>query len=294
MIQTTGRNPLALACLASNFAYAEDKTKLRLWKEAYTALREILDCPETAIVLTPDTPPRSLWAAMKICFDSLETSDAKNILFLMYACEGESVPEEVLRILHTATKTSSGLFLKSIQELRSRELLKLSAGTIAIKIHLDDKHQTGQQESSALSLLTTVKLYMDQHMPGEEKMRSLFGALLGDAEINAESSVQHEAGSGKEAMQKEKTKVAITLCALYFDRDHINKLVAKAATQASNVSKIHDWDPTLKDRRRKAIEPLIWLLDQQEEDDWTESNVHSVRQVLPAALGPLLFFFLLP
>ncbi|CAM6087058.1 unnamed protein product [Calypogeia fissa] len=282
LIEATGRNPLALACLASNFANDRDKTNVRAWKDTYDALCFILDHEETQFVLgrTPESPPRSLWAAMKICVDSLKSGDAKDILFLMYSCEAEVVPQEVLRLLHAATKTSSGMFLNSIEELRSRELMKGSANTIAPKLNFDDKDQTDQEESVSWSLLTTVKLYIDQHMTGDEKMISLFGALLGNDGMKAESSVKLKLDSETQAMEKEKIKVAIALRALYFKTDHNNIAVVEAATRACNMSDIH-FDATIKDRIRKAIEPLIWLLDQPEDDDlsWTESDIQCVRQV---------------
>ncbi|CAM6129506.1 unnamed protein product [Calypogeia fissa] len=112
-------------------------------------------------------------------------------------------------------------------------------------------------------------------------MKTLFGVFLGDNETKAESStVKHGWDADTQAVENEKTKVVIALCALYFNQDHSNQVVVEAATWACNASNIH-WNAAIKDRIRKATEPLIWLLGQPEDNDltWLESYVHCVRLV---------------
>lgn len=132
-------------------------------------------------------------------------------------------------------------------------------------------------------MLTTLKLYIDQHMASDQKRKSLFWFFQREGETKADSGVKHEEGCEAEPMENQKTKVAVALCALYFDRDHSDKIVKEAATWACEASNMKDWNATIKDRRRKAIEPLIWLLDQTEDDypTWRESHVQCLRQVHP-------------
>ncbi|CAM6129886.1 unnamed protein product [Calypogeia fissa] len=287
MIRATDSNPLALACLASTFAYTQDKGNKRQWLDAWKGLSTVLDNEEMAIVVgqNDESPPRSLWGAMKVCIDSLETKeDAKSTLFLMYACKGESVPEEVLRILCAGMNMPNSTFNRSIGELYMRELLKCTDDTLASKMGLDES------PSLAWSLLSLVKLYMDSYIAGKQEFSAVIGALLGDDKFSPEMSSKgkelHETeivlGAESETGESDEKRINIILCALYFDRHHTDEVVKHAVSKACKKSFLEDSDNTINDLRKKAIEPLVWLLDKPEEEEqsWTEADKCPVRKVV--------------
>ncbi|CAM6096016.1 unnamed protein product [Calypogeia fissa] len=288
MITATDRNPLALACLASNFAYTQDKGNKRYWQDAWSELSRLLDNKEMAIVAGQnDNPtPRSLWGAMKLCIDSLETKEeAKRTLFVMYACKGESVPEEVLRILCAGMNMSSCTFNRAKDELCMRELLKCTDDALASKMDLDNS------PLPAWSLLSLVKLYLERYVAGVQEFSAVIGALLGDDKFSPETSSKHKEQCQTEIVletesetgpgESDEMRINIILCALYFDRHHTDEVVSHAVTEACKRSLLVDSDNTINDLRKKSIEPLIWLLDKpEEEEQWTKADKCHVRKVV--------------
>lgn len=287
MIGATVGNPLALALLASTFSYMADRKNKSAWRDAWMELSQLPDSKDTTISHGQDdesAAPRSLWGPMRLCLQSLETRDAKRILFLLYACKAESVPEEVLRLFCAGMKISSSSFTRATNELWMRQLLKRNADTLASKMNLDKRDH---ESSPAWSLQSLVKLYMEQQTVGTQEVRDLIRALLGDEKFSPESSVKFkfqdyvsEIGENEIETESDEMKVRITLCALYFDGCHPDQVVTNAMTKASERANLVDSDDTLKDLRRKAIEPLIWLLDNpEEEEQWTETDKCRVRKV---------------
>ena len=205
MVRATEGNPLALACLASNFTGhdSQGNQDKRAWQDAYSELIILLQNPEDKIVLGHDVhTSRSLWAAMKMCLDSLQTTDAKAILCFLAASKHESLPEEVLRILHKHKKSSSSTFYKSSRELLARELVKDSSRDIAPWVL--DAAKTGTEDdaqrmsamsstrSTTWSIRSLVKLYMEANA---KEVSSVIGALLHDefaAELSLLGEVVHQ------------------------------------------------------------------------------------------------------
>jgi hypothetical protein len=299
MIRATDSNPLALACLARNCTYRRDKKNKRAWKEAYKQLRGLLDNPEEKIVLGhPEFAPRSLWAAMRMCLNSLQTTDAKVILFFLYASKGESLPEEVLRMLHARRRTSSSTFSTSIEELEARELVKpLGEGNLAPMSLLSKSDDIDEAEIKPpiWSIRTVVKLYMEAHMANQEKVRSVIGALVNTEENGrAESCLQGEVS--REPISEDETRVATILCALYFDPGHNDPVVTAAITQARTVLSVRNCDESLLQLRRTAIEPMIWLLDRPKEENWLQTDIACARKVrgIPYCPKMVLSNFLCP
>jgi hypothetical protein len=269
--------------LASNFTFSQDNYHdKRAWQDAYKELRSILDTPVDKIVLGhPGDVPRSLWASMKMCLDSLQTRDANAILSLLYASKGESLPEEVLRILHGHKKTSSSTFRKSTDELLMRELVKRSRPNVAPWVLLANERDIKSEVqviSTIWSIRSLVKLYMEAQMTNQEEVKLVVSALVGfDKEMSDEPSLQADLthpGSAQDA-----NRVAITLCALYFDPCHSDSAVTDAVTQSRMLSNLCDCDESLMDLRRKAVEPIIWLLDQTEAENWSQGGICTARKV---------------
>ncbi|CAM6088866.1 unnamed protein product [Calypogeia fissa] len=277
MIHITEGNPLALACLASHFAYSEDKENEEVWQEAYGDLRDLLDSPEEKILLGDTvSAPRSLCAAMKICIDSLENVDSKKLLSLMFAFKGELVLEIVLRAWHSGMKKSRSPFKRSIEELLMRELVKRFLGTTAsyiTSLHEKDAKDEAQLVITLWSIRSLVKLYLEQTMAKRE-ISSLFCELIGNEEHSLDSSEL-------EVTELEKRRVTIALCALYINPEHIEKTVMDAITKASIAFDIASMLGNIDDLRRKAVEPIIWLLRKADKKgQWTPADVHCVRKVL--------------
>lgn len=284
IIEEADRNPLALACLASHFAFSDDddKTDQRAWQDAYSEWDKLLSNREEKIVL--GSTPRSLWTAMKLCIDTLQTKDARKILFVMYGCNGEFVPEALLRILHARIKTPSSSFIKSTNELVMRKLLKP-----AIKSNPKDY---GGGESRGWSLRSLVKHYIEQQMAkGEdiaEEIRFVIGELVGDEELAPKSRTQWRHAPETEQIESEdrKARVAMVLCALYFDPSltGMYEIVVKAMTRA-NISYSSD---NFNDLRLQVLEPIVQLLDKPTDEYWKESELCCVREVIVYnSLSPL-------
>lgn len=277
---------MALACLATNFAYSEGsedrRLKLRAWQEAYRNLQELLNSPDQKIVLgNTESVPRSLWAAMKLCIDSLDSSDARKLLSLIYACKGEVVPEMVLTVWHASMKTSRAPFFKSMDELLMRELVKNNLRPMALYMeYLEDNGQEPEiQEWTTLwSLRSVVKLYMQQDPSTTTEIRSIIDELSCNEESSSDLTVAVKWPSDTEEIKGEKRRVAIALCALFFDRQHIDSTDAITRVGiASNTTHFYD---DLHDLRRTAIEPIVWMLDKPvEEGQWTHLDVQRARKV---------------
>jgi hypothetical protein len=277
MIETTEGNPLALACLASNFTYNQDKQDKRAWQDTFKELRVLLNLPEEKIVLGHrDYASRSLWAAMKICLASLQTTDAKAILFFLYASKDESLSQEVLQILHAHGKTSSSTFNISSGELLMRELVKARDYNLAPRSLLKgtDIKEKLQMRSRIWSIRSLVKLYVEDPMANNEDMKSVIGALVGAGAMK-DSCLQGDVSH--QLILQDQRKVVTTLCALYLDRGCINRLAMNHARETLSLWKNND--ENLLDLRRKAIEPIIWLLDQPEEENWLQHDICYTRKV---------------
>lgn len=282
MINTTGGNPLALACFTSNFfSNFVEITNQREWREARRMLYHLLNKPERKGVYQQNHES-VVWVAIEYSLRYLKEradlgADAKDVLLLMYACKGDSIPEAVLEVWYNYSLTGKNRFFSSIGQLSKTELLKSLPGRGALKI-------------PTWSMRPLLKLYMDQNMSRKEeigplvnavippqsfyeKVKASFGALIGGISVN-----QRPDQADIEEVANEKRKVAAVLCALYFDPAHSNEVVKDAATRA----RAELLNKRIDDRKLKAIEPIIWLLVQPVEVDgtWTEANVRCVRKVL--------------
>lgn len=297
MIGKVGRNPLALGCLAANMATSGNKADWqRVWNDDDNeSLRILLQSSEKKFVLGQnlDTRPRSLWGAMKLCFESLEAREAENILFFIYASKGASLPEEVLRILYEQITTGWSSFGRAREELSMRELLKSSPHGLELYASLESKPDDQKQhvKYKAWSLPPLVKLYMKHRVAHKKKFfESMIDSLVRASKVEPDSRGQPSKTTGASdattsaspAPRSEKAKVAIVLCALYFHRAHpdesqvVNKAVARVCSESPTIGPSEQID-----ERRKAVEPIIWLIDQPKKDkEWTESDVDHARKVL--------------
>lgn len=261
IIDATDGNPLALTSIASQLRRLEPHhwldTYSKLGHLLYDRANPVVDDRANPVVddranpvvdvranpVVETEPPRSVFTSITSILDSVRT-DAQVLLVLIYACKGESVPEEVLRLLYSATKRS-GTFNSSIVDLETRELILSRPGnTIALDEDQTDEHL--QQESKAWSCRKLIKLYMDVHkirVCQSEEVRSVFSAL-----IERDSEIQ--------AVESER-RLTIALCAFYFDRAHADELVADVATRAGNAL---NSNLNITDLRRKETLPIMWLL----------------------------------
>lgn len=222
---------------------------------------------------------------LKKCLDMLSV-DSKVVLCLIYACKEKLVPEEVLGLLYAAAKPSTG-FRQSIHNVSTAcgEYLEQSTSTLAPWTH-DEPGEFNLADFRAWSLSSSLRDCMDENMAGRRDIRSLFQTLLG----GPERSGQHDRDSEREAVESEKTKVVTALCALYFDQTHTDGVVRDAATWAATACSLIDSNKIDSNNRiydrRRAIEPIIWLLHQSVKDGsrLPELNFRCVRQVLFIAL----------
>ncbi|CAM6126903.1 unnamed protein product [Calypogeia fissa] len=271
VIETYGRNPQALASFASTFSDAADKTIKRQWEDALDAIPEILENTETGTVLAglDETVPRSLFQSMKCSVDSLQRKEAKCILYLMYACRGESVPETVLRIWCDAMKISGNVFNSCTNELTMKQLLKPPAQTSPSEINSSIVKQLQVEESPTWSLQSLLRYGMRSHIIGtEQEIKDVIEALIGNE-------------SSKQDNEADEMTLRIILCALYFDSHHPDEVVRNAVKKAYEISGLDGCDDTTIDLRQTAIVDLVWLLDQREvRIKWAAEDQGSVRKIL--------------
>lgn len=265
IIEATDRNPLALSSVAGQLGSTEHDP----WQNAYLNLSDLLDKGVHPVVLG-ETASRSLFTSIKLILDSVRP-DAKLLLFLIYACKGDSVPNKVLKLLYSAMDRSLP-FILSVADLTARDLMLFRHNTLGLGE--DQTHGQLEQQSSACSCPSLVKLYILKAC--QEEVRSTFGALF--------------AGGGSKLTDKfkpdfeiQRVRLTIALCAFYFDRTHADKIVADIATQTSRAL---NFNHGITDRRGKATAPIIWLLEGE------ESYARLMRKVPPLIMIPWCFLII--
>lgn len=281
VIATTERNPLALACWAGNFEGSANKEDDRAWWGAHADLHNTLSGPVKRVVLGTNEL-RSLWEAMELCINSFETRDfVKIIFFLIYACPRASVPEGVLNNWYEHFNSSNQTFWSSKGQWCSRGLL-VCDGLDTFSEPKDRDEDL--QESKAWSLRPVVKLYMKYLIASKNQaLRNeivyAMANFLGDEDLLKKYSVHPQPVAAMKIVTSEKEKVAIALCALYFDPVHEVQIVTDLAARAISASNMKAVEPEVINRRKRAVEPIIWLLGQPQRTNWTEQGLSSARKV---------------
>lgn len=156
------------------------------------------------------------------------TMDAKVILFLLYSCEGESVPEEVLRLMHPPSK-----LFHSIHELHTANLIEPNCPScLEPNTNAECNHdRAGEELTKEWSLRTVIRGYLDVYFTAKEHIVRDIMFLL---EIWSESEVET-------GLMEKSRAVPVALFALYFNPIHPNRFVRTAATVARIECSLTDW-----------------------------------------------------
>ncbi|KAG6544592.1 hypothetical protein Mapa_014014 [Marchantia paleacea] len=190
--------------------------------------------------------PRTFWASMKVCVGSMP-EEAQKLLLLAAMCEGPSVPEEVLRIMCESTKLLRGAaFNKLRNDLEQKSLVVIDTQVLPW--------------ADAISQLTQRRWSL--HRLQKQFLRH---EMSQEAEAFADMFLG-ESGDDADMLDTEDAKLFKVLCALYFEKSLAKRAAAKWGISFRNFS----------ERRRLAIEPLEWLIQNHSD----QSSYHLARKVL--------------
>jgi hypothetical protein len=275
IMEATEGNLLALACLADEISESGEIE----WRAACDNLPQILNRPEKKVVLGVEVhhaPVRTLWSAMELNLKSLEIQQAKSLLFMIFACQGKSVPEEILMIWNDCIKLKRD-DSKLLKKMRSKEFVNFSPGGLLINLE-EDSQNVKVPPYGALSLRPLVKCFVSHlsengFMDGfrKEGMASGFVSYLNSRDQN--NAVDHE-----------KLQVADVLCGLYFEHGPADQIVMDVASKARSTSELQDCSSGLLLQRRRAIEPIIALIAHPKHGKWTDLGIETARKVNTFAL----------
>ncbi|KAG6558008.1 hypothetical protein Mapa_000187 [Marchantia paleacea] len=251
IVAETEGHPLALASLATAIS-KKRCTDVHEWKEAEKSLLTLLHAEDTAPILNQKYP-RSFWSSMKLSIQSI-SAEAQQLLILASICAGPSIPEEAMSILcrHKNMHGVATCFSKLRNDLEDRSLLAIKSQPLI----WDDVGSEATQRTWSLHRLQ--KQFIREEM--REDIEMLVASFLNE-ELKAETD--------NNVVVPEDIVVTL-LCALYFDSP-----LAKRAARKLGVNFGH-----FTELRRHAIEPIIWLLANSSNEDWSETSALVARKVL--------------
>ncbi|CAM6094350.1 unnamed protein product [Calypogeia fissa] len=254
MIKGTEGNPLALASVARAIDW-ERVDELVEWEAASQDFLTLLQSDVTTFTLGMPYS-KSFWTTTKLSIHSLK-KDARKLLVLLYLCEAPSVPEEVLNLLYRSAVFSDG----SETFEMSRAALK-NRGLVMIRSQSLDNHR----KEYSWSLHSLHKSFIEKEMK-EEKVAML--EVLGRTSHGTNVEAGLEMKNTSEFSVEDDSRVRISLCALYFNKQHTRELALQMGFIPNE----------LKTLRRNVIEPITRLLAQPVSDRWTKSAQSSAQQV---------------
>ncbi|KAL2643278.1 hypothetical protein R1flu_010865 [Riccia fluitans] len=237
MIAQTDRNPLALASMATAIS-TRRRTDRKEWKASATELFMSMEATQNQISnLTMMMHPRSFWATMRLSLKSL-SEGALELLLLTSMFEGPSIPEEVVQIVYSHYKqTNKG----AIMFHRWRNELEDNGSMLKTTMYdlLPNSSGASDVMRTNWSLHVLHKGFVVVEM--EEEIRSSFDFML----------------RMSDSLENDHERLVFLLCALYLDEEYAQRALRKLGYNESILR---------NKARRTAIEPLLYLLQDTEEE----------------------------